>query len=116
MNPSQFIFKKDKKDKHIRTQLTLILKRSTHVKKETREMQKNEDNLWSYRRNLFQRIWHFTDDFVKLCKDNVNEAQFGPLEINNNRNKMMKEQGLYAQVVKLRQKDLKFISANKNKI
>ena len=28
---------------------------------------------------------------------------------------MAAEQGLYAQVVKIRQKDLKFIAANKNK-
>ena len=52
---------------------------------------------------------------MKQCKDNENEAQFIPLEIKQNINRMSTEQGLNAQVVKLRQKDLKFIAENKNK-
>ena len=48
------------------------------------------------------------------CKNNENEAQFVPLEVNNNINLMATEQGLYAQLVKLRRKYLKFIAANKN--
>ena len=38
-----------------------------------------------------------------------------PLDVKNNIKQMATEQGLYEQVVKLRQKDLKFIAANKNK-
>ena len=52
---------------------------------------------------------------MKQCKDNANEAQFIPLEVKNNIKRMATEQGLYAQVVKLRQKYLKCIAANKNK-
>ena len=52
---------------------------------------------------------------MKQCKDNENEAQFIPLEIKNSIKRMAMEQGLYAKVVKLRQKDLKFILVNKNK-
>ena len=56
-----------------------------------------------------------SDDFMQHCKDNANEAQFIPLETKNKIKQMEMEQRLYAQVVKLRLKDLKFISADKNK-
>ena len=52
---------------------------------------------------------------MKLCKDNTNEAQFLPLEVKNNINRMAMEQGLYAQVIILRRKDLKFVATDKNK-
>ena len=52
---------------------------------------------------------------MKKCKDNENEAQDIPLDVKNNIKRMDTEQGLYAQVVKLHQNDLKFIAANKNK-
>ena len=45
-----------------------------------------------------------------------NEAQFVPLEVKNNIKLMAVKQEIYAQVVKLSQKDLKLIAANKNKI
>ena len=48
-------------------------------------------------------------------KLNTKEAQFVPLEVKNNIKRMAMEQVLYAQVVKLPRKDLKFIAANKNK-
>ena len=37
------------------------------------------------------------------------------MSLKNNIKQMAMEQGLYAQVVKLRRKDLKFIAENKNK-
>ena len=35
----------------------------------------------------------FPDAFIKQCKDNSNEAQFLPLEVNNNMKQMAMEQG-----------------------
>ena len=52
---------------------------------------------------------------MKIYKDNANEAHNIPLEVKNNINSMAMGKVLYAQVVKLRQKDLKFIAENKNK-
>ena len=52
---------------------------------------------------------------MKQCRDDESEAQFIPLHAKNNIKRMAIEQGLYAQVVKLRQKDLKSIAANMNK-
>ena len=73
-----------------------------------------EDNIRSYIRRLFQRIW-FSRYFIKQCKDNANKAQFVQLGVKNNIKRMAAEQGLYSQVVKLRRKDLRFIAENKNK-
>ena len=74
-----------------------------------------EDNLRSYGRRLFQKIWYFPDDFIKKCKDVANEAINIPLEVKNNIKWMTMEQGLYAQVVMISQKGLHFIAENKNK-
>ena len=63
----------------------------------------------------FKEFDIFPNDFIKICKDNVNEARFVPLEVKNNIKLMSMEQGLYAQLDKLSRKDLKFISANKIK-
>ena len=52
---------------------------------------------------------------MKQCKNDANDAQLIPLDAKNNIKRMAVEQGLYAQVVKLRQNYLKFIAANKNK-
>ena len=52
---------------------------------------------------------------MKQCKDNAYEAQFIPPEVKNNIKRIAMEKLLYAQVVKLRQKYLKCIAANKNK-
>ena len=52
---------------------------------------------------------------MKIYKDNANEAHNIPLEVKNNINSMAMGKVLYAQVVKLRRKDLKFIAANNNK-
>ena len=52
---------------------------------------------------------------MRKCKDNKNEAQFVTLEVRNNIKRKAMQQRLYAQVVKLRRKDLKLIAANKNK-
>ena len=51
---------------------------------------------------------------MQQCKDNANEARFILLEMKNNIELMTMKQGLYAQVFKLRRKDLKFIAANHN--
>ena len=63
----------------------------------------------------FKESEMFSDDFMKKCKDNDNEAQFIKLEVKNYIEQMDTGKGLYAQVVKLCQKDLKCIAANKNK-
>ena len=55
------------------------------------------------------------DDFIKECKNNSNEAQGIRREVKNNIKRMATEQVLYAQVIMLRQKDLIFTEANKNK-
>ena len=52
---------------------------------------------------------------MQQCRDNENEAQFIPPEMENNIKKIETKQGLYAQVVKLRRKDLILIAENKNK-
>ena len=57
----------------------------------------------------------FPDYFIEKCKNNANEAHFFPFEIKNSINRIAMEQGLYAQVVKLRQKYLGFTAENKNK-
>ena len=57
----------------------------------------------------------FSDAFLQQCKDDASYAQFIPLEMKNNIKRMAMEQGLYAQVIMLRRKDLKKISTDKNK-
>ena len=47
--------------------------------------------------------------------DNSNEAYDIPREVKNNIKRMATEQGLYAQVIKLRCKDLKFVATDNNK-
>ena len=48
--------------------------------------------------------------------DNSKEAHDIPHEVLKNMNRMAMEQRLYAQAVMLRQKDLKFVATDKNKI
>ena len=57
----------------------------------------------------------FSDDFMKECKDNSNEALDIPREVKNNIKRMAMEQGLYSQVIMLRQKDLNFFATDKIK-
>ena len=52
---------------------------------------------------------------MKQCKDNENEARFIPLDAENNMKRMAMKKKLYAQLIMLRRKDLKFIATNKNK-
>ena len=52
---------------------------------------------------------------MQQCKDNTNYSQFIPLEMKNRRKQMATKQGLYAQVVMLRRKDLNFFAADRNK-
>ena len=52
---------------------------------------------------------------MQQCKDNANVAQFIALEMKNNIKRMETEQGLYAQVIMLRQKYLKFVATEKRK-
>ena len=63
----------------------------------------------------FIKSKHFSDDFMKKCKYNANEAQFIPIEMKNNIKRMAMEQGLYSQEVKLRRKTFKFVASYKNK-
>ena len=58
----------------------------------------------------------FSDDIIKECKNNSNEAQFIPHEVKNNIKRMEMKQRLYAQVIMICRKDLKFFATNKNKI
>ena len=57
----------------------------------------------------------FSDDFIKECMDNSNKAHDIPREVKNNIKRMAMEQVLYAQDVKLRQKDLNFFATDKKK-
>ena len=57
----------------------------------------------------------FSDYFMQECKDNSNEARFIPLDMKNNINQMAMEQRLYAQVIMLRWKYLKFVATDKGK-
>ena len=52
---------------------------------------------------------------MQQFKDNVNDDQFIPLDMKNNIKRMSMEQGLYSQVIMLRQKYLKFVATDKNK-
>ena len=47
--------------------------------------------------------------------ENSNEAHDIPRDLKNNIKRMAMEQGLYAQVIMLRQDDLKFVATDKNK-
>ena len=57
----------------------------------------------------------FSDDFIKECKDNSNEARDIPREVKNNINRMVIVQGLYAQVIMLRRNNLKLVATYKIK-
>ena len=63
----------------------------------------------------FKESEMFPDDFVKQSKDNANEAQFILLEVKDNIKRMATKQEFQAKLVKLNQKYLKCIAANKNK-
>ena len=52
----------------------------------------------------------FPEGFSRECKNISNEAQFIPSDVKNNIKRMEMEKSLYAQVIKLLCKDLKFIS------
>ena len=52
---------------------------------------------------------------MQQCKDNVNDAKCIPLEMKSSIKRMAMEQVLYAQVVNLLRKYLKFLIADKNK-
>ena len=65
--------------------------------------------------DYFKEFDIFPDDFIKQCNDNSNEAINIPIEVKNNINRMAMEQGLYAQLVMISRKDLKFIAEDKNK-
>ena len=56
------------------------------------------------------------DDFIRECKNNPNEPQFISSDVKDNIKRTAMEQSLYAQVVKLRRKDLQFFAADKNKM
>ena len=54
----------------------------------------------------------FPDNFIKIYKNNVTEANNIPIEVKNNIKRMSMEQGLYAQVFMLLRKYLKITEAN----
>ena len=58
----------------------------------------------------------FSDDFIKECNDNSNEAHNISREVKNNIKRIAMEQGLYAQVVNICRKDLKFVATDKKKM
>ena len=55
------------------------------------------------------------ENFIRDCKNNSNKARNIPRDVKNNIKQMAMEQILYAQVVKLCCKDLKFFSTDKKK-
>ena len=57
----------------------------------------------------------FSDSFMEKCKDNANVAQFIPIGMKNNINRIATEQGLYAQVIMIRQKYLNVFATDKKK-
>ena len=57
----------------------------------------------------------FSDDFIKECKDNSNEARDIPREVKNSIKRMSMEQRLYEKVIMLRRNDLKFVATDKIK-
>ena len=57
----------------------------------------------------------FPDAFITKCKQCPNVPQTISNDVKNNINRMAMEQSLYAQVIKFRQKGLKFDAADKNK-
>ena len=57
----------------------------------------------------------FSDDFIKERKDNSNESHDIPRKVKNNIKRMATEQGLYAKLIMLRRKDLKFVVTDKIK-
>ena len=58
---------------------------------------------------------NFPDDFIKECMDNSDKAHNIPRDVKNNIKLMVMEKWLYAQVIMLRQDDLKFVATDKNK-
>ena len=84
------------------------------MKRETNYIQLNGGQSTKLQKNIISNSLIFPDDFIKQCKDNANEIINIPIEVKNNIKRMAMEQGLYAQVVMISQKDLKFITENKN--
>ena len=74
-----------------------------------------ENNIRIYTTIFFDETDIFPGDFIKHCNNNANEDHNITIDVKNNMKRMLMEQGLYAQVVMLRQKDLKITEANKNK-
>ena len=57
----------------------------------------------------------FSEDFIKECKDNSNEAREISGKVRNKIKRMAMKQGLYTQVIILRQIYLKFFATDKIK-
>ena len=74
---------------------------------------KMEENLPNYTTRVLWWNWHFPDKFLRN-KKNVNKDHNIPNDVKNNIKRMAAEQGLYAKVVMLRQKNSKITKANKN--
>ena len=81
MNPSQFIYKDNKKHKHIRKQWKLILKISTHLKKKQSIYITQWRTIYKVIEGAYFEESDFPDDFIEKYKDNANKAQWVPLEV-----------------------------------
>ena len=57
----------------------------------------------------------FSDDCIKECNYNSNEARDITREVKNNIKLMATEQGLHSHVIMIHRKYLKFVAADKNK-
>ena len=58
----------------------------------------------------------FPGGFIRECKYSSNKGQFIPREVKNIIKRMVMEQSLYSQVIRIRRKDLKFVATDKKKL
>ena len=73
-----------------------------------------EDNIRSYTPRVIDETYIFPEELLKHFKNNANVTFNIPTDVKNNLKQMAMKQGLYAQVVIIRRKDLKIIEENNN--
>ena len=116
-NDMEIDLKEERKTQAYQEKMNIDIEKLSHMKRETNYIQLNGGKYTKLQnQSFFKKSDTFPDYFIKRCKYNANEDINIPLEVKNYIKQIATEQGLYAQVVKLRQKDLKFIAENKNKI
>ena len=64
---------------------------------------------------FFEETQNLPEELFKKCKNNTNEPHNIPTGAKNNLKRMDTKQGLYAQMIMIRIKDLKITEENKNK-